>query len=258
MILDEICEYKEQVVREAKAAVPLADLQEQIETTRPPRDFRHALRTEGISLIAEVKMASPSKGVMLKDADPVGLASLYEQCGASAVSVLTDEKYFQGSLNNMRIVERSIKIPVLRKEFIIDPYQIYEARAANADAILLIVRILTDEQLREYRELAESLDMSVLVETHDEPEIDRALASGAGIIGINNRDLSTFNVDYRRTLDLKKHVPGGVVLVSESGIHSREHVQKLEDGGVDAILVGEAFVTSENIAMKIRDMMGTT
>ncbi|PCJ52730.1 MAG: indole-3-glycerol phosphate synthase [Candidatus Hydrogenedentota bacterium] len=258
MILDEICAYKEEVVLKAKSEVPLSELEDQIKSARKPRDFRKSLRTEGISLIAEVKIASPSKGIMMEDADPVRLASIYEQCGANAVSVLTDEKYFQGSLNNMRVVERSIKLPVLRKEFIIDPYQIYEARAANADAILLIVRILTDEQLRDFRDLAESMGMGVLVETHDAPEIERALESGARIIGINNRDLSTFDVDYKRTLELKKNVPGGVVLVSESGINTREQVQKLEDGGVDAILVGEAFVTSENIAAKIREIMGTS
>ncbi|HIA47401.1 MAG TPA: indole-3-glycerol-phosphate synthase, partial [Candidatus Hydrogenedentes bacterium] len=136
-----------------------------------------------------------------------------------------------------------------------DPYQIYESRVAGADAILLIVRILSDEQLRDYRELAQSLEMAVLVETHDEDEIARALDTGARIIGINNRDLSTFEVDYKRTLELKRHVPGGVVLVSESGIHTREQVKALDDGGIDAMLVGEAFVTSQDIASKVRELL---
>ena len=255
MILDEIVDYKKEFVANAKSTVPLSELQEKLEEAEAPRDFRGALRKEGIRLIAEVKKASPSKGVMLKDLDPIGLASLYEQCGASCVSVLTDEKYFQGSLDDFIHVHRGIKLPCIRKEFVIDPYQIYESRAASADAILLIVRILSDEQLREYREIAESLGMAVLVETHDQEEISRALDTGARIVVINNRDLGTFDVDYKRSLELKKHVPGGVVLVSESGIHTREQVQALDDGGIDAMLIGEAFVTSSNIASKVRELL---
>lgn len=255
MILDEIVEYKKEFVASSRGKVPLAHVQDRLAEADPPRDFRGALRKEGIRLIAEIKKASPSKGVMLEDIDPIGLATLYEQCGASCISVLTDEKYFQGSLDDFMHVRRGIRLPCIRKEFIVDPYQIYESRAANADAILLIVRILSDEQLREYREIAESMGMAVLVETHDETEIARALETGARIIGINNRDLATFEVDYMRTLNLKKHVPGGVVLVSESGIHTREQVQALEDGGIDAMLVGEAFVTSSDIASKVRELL---
>lgn len=255
MILDEICAYKLEFVAEAKSKLSQSEVIERMEQAGPTRGFRDALRKEGIQLIAEVKKASPSKGVMLKDLNPSGLASLYESCGAAAVSVLTDEKYFKGSLDDFTQVRRSIHLPCIRKEFMIDEYQIYEARMAQADAILLIVRILSDEQLREYRELAESLGMDALVETHDEEEIRRALDSGARIIGVNNRDLQTFEVNYERTLDLKKHVPGGVVLVSESGIHTREQVKHLENGGVDAMLVGEAFVTSENIAEKVNELL---
>lgn len=257
MILDEIVEYKKEFVAAAKTKTPLGELREQLEEADPARDFRGALRQEGIRLIAEVKKASPSKGVMLDAMDPIGLASLYEHCGAACISVLTDEKYFQGSLKDFVQVRRGVKSPCLRKEFVIDPYQIYESRAADADAILLIVRILSDEQLREYRELAESLGMAVLVETHDEDEIARALDTGAHIIGINNRDLATFDVDYKRTLELKRHVPGGVVLVSESGIHTRDQVEALDDGGIDAMLIGEAFVTSLDIASKVRELLGS-
>jgi indole-3-glycerol phosphate synthase len=256
MILDEICAYKRDVVEEAKRVKSLGDHIEQIESVRPARNFHAALRKDGMSLIAEVKMASPSKGVMLEGVKPIELASLYESCKASAISVLTDEKYFQGSLTNLVEIERYVSIPCLRKEFIIDAYQIYEARSAGADAILLIVSILSDAELKEFRELAESMGMGVLVEAHSEDEIKRGLNSGAKIIGVNNRDLTTFEVNYQNTLELKKHVPGGVVLVSESGIHTREHVVKLEDGGVDAILVGEAFVTSDDIAAKVRELMG--
>lgn len=255
MILDEICETKREEIRRASLETPLALLEERIEEVPPPRDFRAALRQEGISLIAEIKRASPSKGVMLDGVDPYNLATLYEQAGARAISVLTDEKYFQGSLNDLVSVRRGVAVPCLRKEFILDPYQIIEARAHQADAILLIVRILDDKQLKEYREYSESLGMQVLVECHDAQEIERALNTGAHIIGINNRDLSDFSVDFNRTLELKKLVPGGNILVSESGIHTRADVKRLEDGGIDAILVGEALVTSSDIAGKIRDLL---
>ena len=256
MILDEICAYKEEFVAHAKTQLPQSEVIERMQEAGPTRGFRDALRKEGIQLIAEVKKASPSKGVMLEDLNPTGLASLYEQCGAAAISVLTDEKYFKGSLDDFAQVRRSVQVPCIRKEFMIDEYQIYEARMAQADAILLIVRILSDAQLREYSELAESLEMDVLVETHDEEEIRRALDTGARIVGVNNRDLQTFEVNYQRTLDLKKFMPGGTVLVSESGIHTREQVRLLDNGGVDAILVGEAFVTSGNISEKVHELLG--
>ena len=256
MILDEICEHKRAEVAEAKRATPLSELSDRLERVGEPRDFRQALRKPGVSLIAEVKRASPSKGVMLEDADAIALASLYERCGADAISVLTDEKFFKGTLSDLTSVHRTVEVPCIRKEFIIDPYQIYEARAAAADAILLIVRILSDEELVEYRELAETLGMEALVETHNAEEVERALAADAKIIGVNNRDLATFEVDFRNTLELKKMIPGGKVLVSESGIHTREHVRALEAGGVDAILVGEAFVTSNDIAAKMGELMG--
>lgn len=255
MILDDICEQKRVEVDAAIAALPLPDMREAAESAKPARNFRDALRAEGMSLIAEVKHASPSKGVLVQNFEPTDLASQYEQAGAAAVSVLTDEKFFMGSLSDLVSVRRCIDLPCLRKEFIIDPYQIYESRAASADAILLIVRILSDAQINEYQDLAQSLGMGVLVETHDAEEIERALNADAHIIGINNRDLSTFEVDFRRTLELKKLVPGGKVLVSESGIHTAEDVRALENGGVDAILVGESLLTSENVSAKIRELM---
>lgn len=256
MILNEICAHKQQEVQRKKSEVPLPELQEAIGRARPPRDFRAALRKPGISLIAEVKKASPSKGTFIEDFDPIGLASLYEQAGARAISVLTDEKYFQGSLDDLTSVHKGVSVPCLRKEFIIDEFQVYEARAAQADAILLIVRCLSDAQLKDYLDLAHELGMDVLVETHTAAEIERAIGSGAHIIGINNRDLDTFTVDLNTTLELKRLVPGGHVLVSESGIHHRDDVVKLEDGGIDAILVGEALVSSRNIAGKIGELLG--
>ncbi|MEK7795217.1 MAG: indole-3-glycerol phosphate synthase TrpC [Candidatus Hydrogenedentota bacterium] len=257
MILDDICATKAKEVAAAKRARPIHELEERIAAKRKPRDFRQALREPGISLIAEIKKASPVKGVFLENLDPVELAALYEQAGARAISVLTDEQYFKGSLQDLVTVRQHVKVPCLRKEFIVDPYQIYEARAAGADAFLLIVRILSDDQLKEFLDAGEELGMAALVETYDAAEIERALVVGAHIIGINNRNLDTFEVNINTTLELKKRVPGGNVLVSESGIQTREHVRRLEDGGVDAILVGEALVTSNDIAAKVHELLGT-
>lgn len=257
MILDEICAHKRQEVELQKKKVPLSDLVERMAGVRPPRDFRNALRQEGISLIAEVKRASPSRGVLIPDLDPVALAGVYERAGARAISILTDARYFQGSLEDLTAVHKDVKLPCLRKDFIVDEYQIYETRAAQADAILLIVRVLSDQQLKDYLALARSQQMAALVETHDAHEIERALNVGAHIIGINNRDLSTFDADVNTTLKLRKLVPGGKVLVSESGIGTRGQVRMLEDGGVDGILVGEALITSKNIAETIRILLGS-
>lgn len=256
MILDEICEHKRTEVSRRKAALPLEEVKEQAEQVRVARPFREALRRPGIALIAEVKFASPTKGVLIKEGDPVDLAGVYEQAGAHAISVLTDERYFQGSMEHLTAIHQNAAIPCLCKDFTVDEYQIYEARAAQADAVLLIVKVLSDQQLRDYLDLTALLGMDALVETHTAEEIDRALKADAHIIGINNRDLSTFQVNLGVTLDLKKRVPGGKTLVSESGVRSREHVRLLEDGGVDAILVGEALITSGDIVGKIRELLG--
>lgn len=256
MILDAIVADKRTEVEARKQALPREQLEERIAGLPAPRDFRGALRREGISLIAEVKRKSPSKGDILPDMDVAHLATLYEQSGARAVSVLTDQKYFGGSLDDLVKVHTQTKLPCLRKEFIIDPYQIYEARAAGAAAVLLIVRILTDAELRAFRGVCKALGLAALVETHTEDEILRALDSGASIIGINNRDLDTLEIDLGTTLRLKKRVSGGHTLVSESGIHNRRDVKMLEDGGVDAILVGESILTSGNIRGKIQELLG--
>ncbi len=256
MILDDIIAHKCEEVAAAKRARPLAEVREQAKAAPAARDLRSALRLKGISLIAEVKRASPSRGAILPDVDAVELAALYEQCGARAISVLTDAKFFQGSLADLTAVRQHVAVPVLRKEFIIDEYQIYEARAALADAILLIVRCLTDQQLADYLKRAKSLGMHALVEAHNEAEIARAVSARAHIIGINNRDLDTLEVDLNTSLELKRRVPGGHVLVSESGIQSRTQVKALEDGGVDGILVGESLMTSNDIEAKIGELLG--
>ncbi len=256
MILDPILENKRTEVEARKKQVSLRELEERIATNRKPRDFRSALRQEGISLIAEIKRASPSKGDILPGVDAVEIAALYEQCGARAISILTDEKFFKGKLEDLTNVHRHVRVPCLRKEFIVDEFQIYEARAADADAILLIVRCLDDAELKDYYKLAKKLEMEVLVETHTAKEIERALEAGAHIIGINNRDLDTLEVDVNRSLELKKLVPGGNILVSESGIYTRAQVQQLEDGGVDAILVGESLLSSNDIRAKMQELLG--
>jgi indole-3-glycerol phosphate synthase len=258
MILEEICARKRQEVERHKASAPLVGLREQVLEASAPRSFLAAVRKPGISLIAEIKRASPSKGVFLEYADAVELAAVYESAGARAISVLTDEPFFRGTLDDLRVVRANVALPCLRKDFVIDEYQIYEARAAQADAVLLIVRILSDQQLKDYLELTTQLRMTALVETHNADEIHRAIKAGAHVIGINNRDLDTFEVDINTTLELKKMVPGGLALVSESGIHSRRDVKMLEGGGVDAILVGEALVTSNDIGGKIRELLGSS
>lgn len=256
MILDEIVAHKHGEIALAKERAPMRVLEERIGSAPAARDFRLALRKEGISLIAEIKRSSPSRGDMLPNVDAVELASLYEQSGARALSVLTDNKYFKGSVDDLTSAHQHVKIPCLRKEFIVDEYQIFEARAYHADAILLIVRILTDDEIKRFMALARTLGMSALVETHNEVEIKRAIDCGAHIIGINNRDLDTLEMDVQTSMRLRRLVPGGHTLVSESGIYTREHVKMLENGGIDAILVGESLLTSKNIQAKIRELMG--
>ena len=206
--------------------------------------FERTLESEGMSLICEVKKASPSKGVISEDFPYLDIAREYASAGASAISVLTEPKYFRGDDRFLEEIADSVDTPILRKDFVIDEYQIYRARDIGASAVLLIASILNDVQLSDYRELAESLGMSTLVETHTRDEVERAVSSGAGIIGVNNRDLSTFHVDIGNSLRLRDCIPDGVVCVSESGISGSEDVRMLADAGFDAVLVGEAFMRS--------------
>lgn len=255
MLLDEICSHKRDEVGRQKRLVPLVQVEERLRDARRVRDFRTALRKPGMSLIAEIKRVSPVKGMLRAGVEPVELAGLYEQGGARAISVLTDAHYFNGSIDDLAAVRQSVALPCLRKDFVVDEYQVYEARAAGADAILLIVRALSGKQLKDYLQLATELGMAALVEVHDAAEIEQALEVKARIIGINNRDLATFETDLSTTLQLRRLVPGGHVLVSESGIYTRDQVKMLEDAGVDAILVGEALLTSEDVVEKIRELL---
>ena len=222
--------------------------------SRTCQDFKAAISGEGINIIAEVKKASPSKGVIREDFDPVKIALAYERGGAKAISVLTDKEFFQGSPFYLRLVAEAVKIPVLRKDFIIDEFQIYGAKALGASSFLLIVSILSDEQLRDFISLGRELGMEPLVETHSREEVERALKAGAEIIGVNNRDLRTFEVDIRTTLELLPLIKSANrVCVSESGIRGKDDILMLRERGVDAFLIGEVLMRSENPELLLRE-----
>ncbi len=260
--LNEIFETKRAEVAAARAALPLAGLAARAQETPPPRDFVAALRSAARpGLIAEAKHASPSRGVLMADFDPLRLAHTYSQHGAAAISVLTDERYFRGSLDHLRAIRAAVDLPLLRKDFVYDPYQVYEARAAGADAILLIVAALAAAQLAELHGLAGELGMAALVEVHTADELDTALALRPGLVGINARNLHDFSVSLETTRDLARRVPRAVCLVAESGIHTADDVAWLGQAaradvgqGVDAILVGEALVTAPDVAAKVREL----
>ena len=258
-ILRKIIEAKREELEERKREIPLRALQTQLSEAPKTRPFAAALKRktgEPIRLIAELKKASPSKGIFRGDFDAEKILLAYEQSPASALSILTDEKFFLGNLDNLALARRVTTKPLLRKDFIIDPYQLYEAKVYGADAVLLIVAALDDAKLKELLNLASELGMDALVEVHTETELERAMKAGAKLFGINNRDLQTFDVDLGTTLRLRKLVPNSCVVVSESGIESREHVKVLEDAGVDAILVGEALIRSDDPRAKAKELLG--
>ena len=256
-ILDEIYKHKLSEVAEDKRRVSLETLKEQCKKKQEARSFGAALKSNtNIRIIAEIKKASPSLGIIREDFNPVEIARIYETGGAAAISVLTDEKFFQGRLSYLTDVKKSVNLPILRKDFIIDSYQIYEARSAGADAILLIAALLTKEEIQHYLELARELDMDCLVEVHSEAELKKVLQTNADIIGINNRDLATFKTDLKTTVRLRPMIPTEKIVVSESGIKSRMDVEKLMKEGVDAILVGETLMKSNDISAKLRELFG--
>jgi indole-3-glycerol phosphate synthase len=222
----------------------------------PPRDLEGALRGPGMSLIAEVKRASPSAGA-IADAAPASQATRYGAGGAAAISVLTESRHFDGSLVDLRAVRRSTALPILRKDFIVHPSQVIESRAEGADAILLIAATLTDSELHELRGMAEELGMTALVEAHGPEDLERAVESGASVVGVNARDMETLDVDFERALELAADVPGDRVIVVESGISSRRQVAQAERAGADAVLVGEALMRATNPEITIRRLLGT-
>jgi indole-3-glycerol phosphate synthase len=262
--LDEIVQTKRQEVAERKQRVPVQSLKETIQTLGRPRNFFHAVTGAGrykVNLIAEVKKASPSAGVIRPDFDPVQIAEAYAKAGAKALSVLTDEKYFQGKLEFIHAVRDKVKLPVLRKDFIIDPYQVYESRAAGADAILLIAECLETSQLIDLQILATELNLTALIEVHDLDNLMRVRDHVIGfphrsysLLGINNRDLRTFKTDLGTTLRMAELVEDRSVLVAESGINTREDVRKLAEVGVRAALIGESLMRSSDIVAKVREL----
>ncbi len=218
----------------------------------PPRDFTGALQRDTVALIAEVKKASPSKGLLVKDFNPVKIGRIYEENGAAAISVLTDEPFFQGTLGDMKAVRDAVRLPVLRKDFIIDAHQVYEARASHADAVLLIVMALEDQQMADLHGLICALGMAALVEVHNASEMERALRLGATLIGVNNRDLRTFHEDLTTIELLARDVPSNVTLVAESAIRSMADVQRMADCGARAVLVGEGLVKAADMGTQVR------
>ncbi|HEX3600748.1 MAG TPA: indole-3-glycerol phosphate synthase TrpC [Lacipirellulaceae bacterium] len=256
-ILDKIVATKRVEIERAKAAISETDLRAQLADAPAVRDFFSPLATgPPIRLIAEVKKASPSAGIIREDFDPVRIAQTYEEHGASCVSVLTDESYFQGSLDYLRRVRSAIALPVLRKDFVLDIYQVVEARAAGADAVLLIAECLDDCNLRKLFNAICELGMTPLVELYDPENLQRVFDAGATLIGVNNRDLRTFEVDLAHTIEMRQRIPDECVLVGESGIKTDSDVQRLESAGVDAILVGESLMREPDIGLATDRLLG--
>ena len=256
MILSRIIEEKRKVVDEAKRAKPQGDLVKEIKSFSVKSSFKkNVSRPHHINLIAEIKKASPSKGILRGDFNPVKIAITYQANGASAISVLTDERFFEGRLDYIPKVRGNVSIPILRKDFFIDEYQIYETVASGAEAILLIPEILSMAEMTRFYNLATELGLDCLVEVHNEEDIEKALAIGASIIGINNRDLHTFKVDLGVTQRLIRLIPQNKVIVSESGIKSYEDIMFLKSLGINAVLVGEALMEADDIAAKMRELM---
>ncbi len=264
-ILDEILQRTRADVLDRRARVPLTDLKRRCRDCPPPRDMRGALRRAAggdgrragpIRVVAEVKKASPSRGLIRPDFSPGDLARSYADAGAHALSVVTDAPFFHGSLAHLGAVRQAVDLPILRKDFHVDPYQLWEARAAGADAVLLIAAALAPAELMELADLAGELDLAVLAEVHTREELERVLESGARLVGINNRDLQTFRVSLQTTFDLLPHVPPEVILLSESGISRPEEVARLASAGVDGILVGEGLLRHPDVGQALQRLVG--
>jgi len=255
MFLDKIIALKRKELEQRQQAVPLSRLETAAKRRPAPLDLASALSAEGLSLIAEVKRASPSRGMLSPALDAVEVSRSYVSCGAAAISVLTEPDYFMGSEQDLKAVKRALPdVPVLRKDFILQPYQVFEARAWGADAVLLILAVLDDATLKELITISHKLGMHCLPEVHDEAELKRALKSDAQLIGLNNRNLDTLEVDINVTKRLRPLVPADRIVVSESGVKGRQDIQKLREWGVDAVLIGGALVTAKDIPAKIKEL----
>jgi indole-3-glycerol phosphate synthase len=256
-ILNNILATKAAALQRAKEIVPGSELERMVSGAPAPRDFRGALtKTDQISIIAEIKKASPSAGMIRADFDPVDIAAIYEQHGASAISVLTEESYFQGSTAYLKAIRRDCGVPLLRKDFIFDPYQLVEARANGADAVLLIAEVLEQPTLVNLVTEAQGLGMQALVEIHDDVNLERVLDCGSQLIGINNRNLRTFETRLTHTLELMPRIPDHYCVVSESGISCRQDLLKLKAAGVRAVLVGETLMRADDIGAKLDELLG--
>jgi indole-3-glycerol phosphate synthase len=255
-ILERIVADKRDEVAARKRATPRRELERRCERLEPPRDLEAALRPAGapVALIAEVKKASPSRGVLAADLDPVALAETYDRHGVHAISVLTDEKYFKGHLDLLSAIRARVTVPLLRKDFTIDEWQLWESRAAGADAVLLIVSILDGPLLGDLLAAAKGLGLAALVECHTAAEIDRALSVGCRLLGINNRDLATFETHIETTLDLLPLIPPGPLVISESGFFTGDQVRRVVTAGARAVLVGEGLVRADDVAAKVREL----
>ena len=255
MILDKIHAYKLKEVAENKELVSIESLKERCKDVQGAIKSGMVLKRENrIKFIAEVKKASPSAGIIRDDFNYIDIAKEYEAGGASVISVLTDKEFFKGDLKYLSEIKETVSLPALRKDFIIDPYQIYEARVAGADLVLLIARILNKEEINAFLALSHKLGMECLVEVHDNDELETVLETEAAIIGINNRNLDTFETNLETTLQLRHRIPEGKIIVSESGIKTRADVLVLEEAGVDAILIGETLMRSKDISQKIKEL----
>lgn len=255
-ILDRIVAHKRQEVAAAKERVPASELKARLAAASPTRGFVRALATAGrLGLIAEVKRASPSAGVIRQEVDPVATALAYQGAGANCLSVLTDQEFFHGTLDDLVRVRAAVAIPVLRKDFILDEYQLLEARVAGADAVLLIAECLPAVRLAELYHAAGELGLDCLIELYDEVNIDAVLALNPALVGVNNRDLRSFEVSLQRTLDLAPRITPRAMLVSESGIRTRDDVQRLRQGGVGALLIGETLMRSGDVAATVQDLL---
>jgi len=255
MILDRIVATKKEEVAQSKKKMPLAGLRDAVKKLEPCRDFRKAVSVGTCAIIAEVKCASPSRGRLVDNFDPVRIAKIYEENGAAAISILTDEKYFMGHKKYLAQIRDKVGLPLLRKDFIIDPYQVYESRAIGADAVLLIVRIL-GAGLREYLSLVRELSLTALVEVRTREELETALAAGADIVGINNRNLETFVTDISTCRGLARFIPPGKTIVAESAITGRADIETMMEAGIRAFLIGEALVTAQNIGQRLKEFRG--
>jgi indole-3-glycerol phosphate synthase len=259
-ILEQIIAHKQEEIAQQRQQVSQATLIRQCQDLPPVRDFIHALRSKNAqqqaAVIAEIKRASPSQGVIRDPFDPVAIAKSYQQGGAACLSVLTDENFFQGHADYLQMAKTACSLPILRKDFMLDPYQIYQARAIGADAILLIVAALSDMQLIELHELAVTLGLAVLVESHDLVELQRALQLPTPLIGINNRNLQTFTTDLTTTIRLAEHIPSDRIIISESGIHQAADIERLQAHGIHTYLIGESCMRAEDPGRALQGLIG--